>query len=177
MEVTFERTGERRYATVIALPGLNPRRWDPAPGFDENIPHDLVHYLAEAELGLRFGVYGRAAAGGGGFTAMTDTPGDPRRRTREQRRMKKREASLARADRGDMARSEYFAGLCDVVWRHRAGAETPGWADGKSVPPEDLPTVDRILNRLDESAPLWRDLPVGGSLTFTWPDTTVNVNR
>ncbi|TDC87776.1 hypothetical protein [Actinomadura sp. 7K507] len=177
MEVTFERTGERRYATVITLPGRGPRRMDPAPGYDENIPHDLVHYLAEAELGLTSGVYGRAAAGGGGFVQTDATPGDPRRRAREQRRLKKREASLARADRGDMARSEYFAGLCDIVWRRRAGAETPEWAAREPVPPEDLPTVDRILSHLDELAPLWRDLPVGGALTFTWPDTTVNVVR
>lgn len=45
MEVSFERTGERRYATVITLPGQPPRRTDPAPGFHEHIPHDLVHHL------------------------------------------------------------------------------------------------------------------------------------
>ncbi|MFI0374408.1 hypothetical protein ACH35V_41675 [Actinomadura sp. 1N219] len=178
MEVAFERTGHRRYATVITLPGGRRRRMDPAPGFDENIPHDLVHYLTEAELGLSSGVFGRAAAGGGGgFVETAETPGDPRRRARAQRKLKKREASLGRADRGDMATSEYFAGICDVAWRRRAGATAPVWADGKSIPPEDAPTVDRILNRLDELAPLWRDLPIGGALTFTWPHPAVTVRR
>ncbi|MFG2091843.1 hypothetical protein [Spirillospora sp. NPDC048824] len=175
MDVAFERTGERRYATVVSLPGRHPRRMDPAPGYDENIPHDLVHYLAEAELGLASGVYGRTAAGGGGFSATTETPGDPRRRAREQRRLKKREASLSRSDRSDMARSEHFAGLCDIAWRRRAGARTPAEAERRRIPPEDAPIVERILDRLDELAPLWRDLPVGGALTFTWPDTAVNV--
>jgi hypothetical protein len=174
MDVSFERTGERRYATVVRLPGRNPRRMDPAPGYDDHIPHDLVHYLAEAETGLTSGVFGRAAAGGGGFAETGETPGDPRRRAREQRRLKKREAFLSRSDRGDMARSEYLAGLCDLAWRRRAGARTPPWAERRSIPPEDGPAVDRVLARLDELAPLWHDLPVGGSLTFTWPRTTPN---
>ena len=106
-----------------------------------------------------------------------DTPGDPRRRAREQRRLKKREAALSRADKGDMARSEYLAGLCDIAWRRRAGAATPPWAERKPIPPEDAPIVDRILDHLDEVAPLWRGLPVGGALAFTWPETTVTVSR
>ncbi|TDB87039.1 hypothetical protein E1264_16005 [Actinomadura sp. KC216] len=176
MEVAFERTGQRRYATVVTLPGRPPRRMDPAPGYDDDIPHDLVHYLAEAELGLSSGVFGRAAAGGGdGFVETAETPGDPRRQARERRRMKKREASLGRADRGDMARSEYFAGMCDIAWRRRAGAATPAWAERRTIPPEDAPAVDRILTRLDELAALWRGLPVGGALTFTWPNPTAKV--
>ena len=146
---------------------------DPAPGYDEYIPHDLVHYLTEAELGLASGVFGRAAAGGGDFTETVERPGDPRRRAREQRKLKKREASLGRADRGDMARSEYFAGLCDLAWRRRAGAETPEWARRKRIPPEDEVTVGRILDRLDEVAPRWHGLPVGGALTFAWPSPEV----
>lgn len=173
MDVSFERTGERRYATVVTLPGRHPRRMDPAPGYDDHIPHDLVHYLTEAELGLASGVFGRAAAGGGDFTETVETPGDPRRRARAQRKAKKRETFLSAADRGDMARSEYLAGLCDIAWRRRAGASAPEWARRKQIPPEDAAAVDRILDRLDEVAPLWHALPVGGALTFTWPGSAV----
>ncbi|MFA1544540.1 hypothetical protein [Actinomadura monticuli] len=171
MHVSFERTGEHRYATVVTLPGRHPRRMDPAPGYDDHIPHDLVHYLTEAELGLTSGVFGRAAAGGGDFTETAEVPGDPRRRARAQRRLKKREASLSRADRSDMARSEHIAGLCDLAWRRRAGARPPAWAEHRPIPAEDRPAIDRVLARLDELAPLWHDLPVGGALTFTWPRT------
>lgn len=173
MDVRFERTGERRYATVVILPGRHPRRMDPAPGYDEHIPHDLVHYLAEAELGLTSGVFGRAAAGGGSFFETVEMPGDRRRRAREQRRLKKREASLNKADHGDMARSEYMAGLCDIAWRRRAGASAPEWARRTQIPAGDAAVVDRVLDRLDEVVPLWHELPVGGALTFTWPGTEV----
>ena len=177
MEVSFERTGERRYATVVTLPGQHPRRADPAPGFDAHIPHDLVHYLVEAELGLAHGVYGRAAAGGGAFRTTIETPGDRRQRSREQRRLRRREASLRERDPGDMAVSEHVAGLCDIAWRRRAGASTPAWAERTPIPAADRELVERVLDRLDAISPLWRDLPVGGSLRFTWPQTTAHVRR
>ncbi|QFG26381.1 hypothetical protein [Actinomadura sp. WMMB 499] len=171
MDVTFERTGRRRYATIVTPPGRAPRRMDPAPGYDDHIPHDLVHYLTEAELGLARGVFGRAAAGGGGFAETAEVPGDRRARARAQRRTKKREASLGRADEGDMARSEELAGLSALAWWRRSGAERPAWAVHVPVPPEHAAAVDRILGHLDEAARLWHGLPVGGSVTYTWPHT------
>jgi hypothetical protein len=171
VEVIFERTGERRYAVVITAPGRATRRMDPAPGYDEHIPHDLVHYLTEAVLGLDSGVFGRAAAGGGGFTPVGETAGAPRERARAQRRTRKREASLRRTGHEDMATSERLAGITDVAWRRRAGARTPEWAAGRPPTPEDEARVRRILPHLDRAAALWHDLPVGGTLAYTWPGT------
>ncbi|MBO2463624.1 hypothetical protein [Actinomadura violacea] len=177
MEVIFERTGERRYAVVIAERGRATRRMDPAPGYDEHIPHDLVHYLTEAELGLASGVFGRAAAGGGGFTPAGETAGAPRERARAQRRTRRKEASLRRTGHEDMATSERLAGITDVAWRRRAGAKPPEWAAGRTLSPEDEDGVRRIMPHLDRAAALWHDLPVGGSLTFTWPSTTPAPSR
>ena len=64
MEVTFRRTGERRYAVIA-----RPERWpavtmDPAPGFDPCIPHDLIHFAIEREFAIERGVFGQLAAGG-----------------------------------------------------------------------------------------------------------------
>jgi len=178
VEVRFERTGRRRYATVVVPEGSDPLRADPAPGYDDEIPHDLVHYLVEAELGLTSGVYGRAAAGGGEFRATVETVGDKRRRSREQRRLKRKEASLRHADAGtgDMARSEQVAALCDLTWRRRQGATTPTWSRRTPVAAEDQAVVDRVLEHLARLAPLWRTTPAGGSLAFTWPDTSVRTN-
>ncbi|MBE1535720.1 hypothetical protein [Actinomadura algeriensis] len=177
MHVTFERTGRRRYATIVAPPGREPRRLDPAPGYDDHIPHDLVHYLVEAELGLSRGVFGRAAEGGGGFSVTAEVPGDRRARARAQRRLKKRETSLSRADNGDMAASEALAGLCAIAWWRRGGAQRPAWAEHVPIPPEHAATVDRVLDRLDEAARLWHDLPVGGSVTYTWPHSDPSVTN
>ncbi|WP_344280838.1 hypothetical protein [Actinomadura napierensis] len=177
MDVIFERTGERRYAVVIAGPGGATRRMDPAPGYDEHIPHDLVHYLAEAELGLASGVFGRAAAGGGGFVPAGETAGAPRERARAQRKLRRKEAALRRSGHEDMATSERIAGVADVAWRRRAGARTPEWAAGRPLSHEDEARVRRILPHLDRAAALWHEVPVGGSLAFTWPSTAPAARR
>lgn len=175
MEVRFERTGRRRYATVVVPEGSEPLRADPAPGYDDEIPHDLVHYLVEAELGLSSGVYGRAAAGGGEFRTTVEKAGDKRSRVRAQRRLKKKEAALRNADAetGDMARSEQMAARCDLTWRRRRGVTTPAWSRRTPVPAEDQAVVDRVLEHLRRLSPLWQALPDGAALTFTWPETSV----
>lgn len=173
MEVSFERTGARRYAVRVVVPGQSPRFTDPAPGFDAFIPHDLVHYLVEAELRLTAGVYGRAAQGGSSFLVAA-AGGGARQRTREQRKQRKREANLSRQDdaaHGDMARAERLALLCDIAWRRRHGAradEKP-WLTPAPPTPDEAACVARVVDRLEDIAQRWHALPVGGSLTFVWP--------
>jgi len=64
VEVEFKRTGERRYAGA----GHGPKVMDPAPGFDALLPHDLLHYAVEVELGLDGAIFGQLAAGGDACT-------------------------------------------------------------------------------------------------------------
>ncbi|WP_441289667.1 hypothetical protein ACSRUE_02830 [Sorangium sp. KYC3313] len=174
MDVIFRRTGERRYAVVVEAAGKQPQVMDPAPGFDDHIPHDLVHYVVEAELGLTSGVFGRAASGGGTFISAALGGSSPRERARERRKQLRRETSLRNADEGgqhDMVTSERLAGVCDLIWRRRQGqrpdASRP--APRESLSGEDARRVDRVVVRLEELARLWNQLPVGGELAFTWP--------
>lgn len=175
VHVTFTRTGERRYGVLATAPGQEQRQLNPAPGYDPDIPHDLVHYLVEAELKLTGGLFGRLAAGGGSLLPGVADPPDHRDRRRHERRRHRREDRLRRADhagRRDMAASELLAGVCDVVWkvRHGRAREVPDWADVERMSLDDRARVGRVQVRLDRVAALWRGLPVGGSITFTWPD-------
>lgn len=175
MDVTFTRTGERRYGVLVTVPGEAPQWMNPAPGYDPDVPHDMVHYLVEAELKLMGGVFGRVAAGGGGLFASTEDIRDHRERRRQQRRQRKREERLRQSDRagqGDMALSEHVAGICDMVWKLRHGRlrEPPAWGAYERLPSDELARMEPVLARLDRVAPLWSELPIGGSLTFTWPD-------
>lgn len=176
MDVVFTRTGERRYGVTVTGPQLMPTGMDPAPGYDDHIPHDLVHYIVEAELKLSGGLYGRAAQGGGSFLLLGELPGR-RQRRRLHRRAARREAQLRRRDHAasaDMHRSERLAALCDAVWRMRhapaQGVERPAWVTPPEIPEEDRAAVERIVARLEEIAPLWNALEVGESLAFTWPN-------
>jgi hypothetical protein len=145
---------------------------DPAPAYDDDIPHDLVHYVVEAELGLANGVYGRAARGAGTFITTAEHDVSPRERARKQRKQQRRERALGTEDArhtADMAQSERLAALCDVAWRRKHG-QRPDPARSAPVPrAEDTADVERVVSRLDAIAPLWRALPVGGELVFEWP--------
>lgn len=173
VKVIFERTGERRYGVRLVIDGQPPRYTNPAPGFDEHIPHDLVHYVVEAELGMRAALFGRAAQGGSAFLLDSEAA-DARARRREQRRQRKREARLNERDAqrgGDMERAERLALLCDVAWRRRHGqrGDDKPWLAPAPPTAEEASLVQQVVDRLDQLARLWNALPVGGSLSFEWP--------
>jgi hypothetical protein len=172
MDVRFKRTRVRRYAVVVALAGEPPQSMDPAPGYDDDIPHDIVHYVVEAELGLTNGVFGRAARGAGTFIARGERDAAPRERARKQRKQRKRERALGAADArhaGEMAQSERLAALCDVAWRRKQG-QYPDPLRSAPVPhTDDAAAIARVVSRLDSIAPLWRALAVGDELVFEWP--------
>ena len=178
MRVIFRRIGERRYAVVVELPGETTQTMNPAPGFDDHIPHDLVHYVVEAELGLEAGVFGRAARGGGTFYTA-ETAANRRERARRRRKQERREQALRRerAHEEQLHTSERLASLCDVAWRRRHGQRpnpafpTPS-SPGSAI---DAARVERIVSRLDQLAPLWNQLPVGGELALTWPSLSPHV--
>jgi hypothetical protein len=172
MRVIFRRTGERRYAVIVEVPGEAAQTMSPAPGFDAYIPHDLVHYVVEAELGLRAGVFGRAARGAGTFYPA-ETAAHPREQARRRRKQARREHSLRRqrAPEEELDVSERLAYLCDIAWRRRHGQRpSPAIASRPSpLSALDAARVERVVSRLDQLAPLWHQLPVGGELALTWP--------
>ena len=173
MNVRFRRTSARRYAVVVTLAGERPRSMDPAPAYDDDIPHDLVHYVVEAELGLTNGVYGRAARGGGTFITTAERDVGPRERARKQRKQQRRDRALGSQDAphaADMAQSERLAALCDVAWRRKHGQHPDPMRSAPVRHTVDAADIERVVSRLDAIAPLWRALPVGGELVFEWPD-------
>lgn len=171
MDVIFRRANGRRYAVVVVT-DRKTQTMDPAPGFDEHIPHDLVHYVVEAELGLHAGVFGRAADGAGTFYPAAPSA-SPRERARERRKQRRREQALQRDPGKDaqMATSERLAALCDVAWRRRHGQRPDPslWRAPTPISTEDSARIERVLVRLDRLAKVWEQLPPGGELSFVWP--------
>lgn len=137
---------------------LAPRN---GPGGHPYLPHDLVHFLVEAEAGIKLGVYGRLAAGDNGLF----WPADPGERAKAARHRKSKRPKSSPEARADMARSEELAGIAVPVWEVRHGhAAEPAYVTTREIPP----VVDRIVSRLDEYSGRWHALPVGGTLTLTW---------
>jgi hypothetical protein len=162
MDVTFTKTPGRRYLVTVERqvgPALAPRY---GPGYDPHLPHDLVHFVVEAEAGLTGGVFGRLAAGDCGIF----WPADPAERRRAQRRKR----PPAEWERADMERSEHLAGLCLPLWYSHAGRLDKAPRSLAGFAPEELesPLVRRICARLDDVARQWEALQVGKSLALTW---------
>jgi hypothetical protein len=150
MNVTFTRTGERRYSVRVERE-REPRVlvMDPAPGFDAFLPHDLLHFLVESELGIASGIFGQLAQGG---DAGTFRPAE-----RASGRSKRRGERLRRAGKTDAAVSEMLTHEVGTAWRKRT-----------SVRGE----LQSLAVRVREVALLWRAVEVGGSLTLTWPSSS-----
>ncbi|MDQ8703834.1 hypothetical protein RCO28_15230 [Streptomyces sp. LHD-70] len=163
MRIVFTKGPGTSYDIAVhreAGAALAPRG---GPGGHPYLPHDLVHFLVEAEAGIELGVYGRLAAGDNGMF----WPADPAERTRAARRRKQRPAQSTPRAKADMERSEELAGIAVPVWELRRGhAKTlPAY-----VPEAEAatPLVERIVARLDTCADRWHALPVGGSLELNW---------
>ena len=51
MKVTFIKKGARRYAVEVGRDRY-PDLWCGSIGYDDRLPHDLMHFVAESEYGL-----------------------------------------------------------------------------------------------------------------------------
>src|SRR5262249_31847708 len=149
MRVIFRRTGERRYAVVVEVPGEATQTMSPAPGFDEHIPHDLVHYVVEAALGLEAGVFGRAARGAGTFY-VAQPASNAREQARKRRKQARREQGLRRdrANEEQLETSERIAYLSDIAWRRRHGQRPdPAFSQAPSrVSAADAARIERVVS-------------------------------
>lgn len=125
---------------------------DPAPGYDNKLPHDAAHFIVENELGILGGVFGQLAAGG---TANTFRSED----LKKPRRTKKRGQAMAKANREDALFSE-----------HAVYAAQSRWEKHDIIPDTKIPPVDiaRIIAKFEEFAAKWATLRIGGSVTLEW---------
>jgi hypothetical protein len=161
--VHFRKTGARRYGVLVEREGAPTLQMHPAPGFDEYLPHDLLHFVAEAEWGTDGGVFGQLAAGG---DAGTFWPVEQELLAQWGRRRRMRSRGRKRG-----RRSELIAGVLETAWkqRHSSAQLPPDWDErlvAARVGPDEL---ERVLLSLDELARRWHRLHVGQSLALEWP--------
>src|SRR3546814_15967480 len=111
MKVHFFRSGERSYSMRIDREGLPVLVMDPAPGFEPDLPHDMVHFVVEAALGLKTGVFGQIAAGGdaGSFHVEAGGTLSAKERQRAVRKQVAKGAKLIKAPGREGELSEFAA--------------------------------------------------------------------
>lgn len=190
MIVVFRRTGQRRYSVEAKRPGLPDVVMHPAPGYDPLMPHDLMHLVVEAQLGLMRGIYGQLAAGGTAGTfhlSMTDSEGS-RETARASKRVTSRGKKLLEQGRDDCAQSERATYLCWFEWLSRSKSpenrklsatmaqqarEVRQTANVKEQRVFNQRKLDEICKHLDEVSSHWSRLKVGESMSVRWPDLTI----
>ena len=155
MKVTFSRTAIRRYRVSIEGPGIEPLAMEPAPGYDDRLPHDAAHFIVENELGIRGAVFGQLAAGGTAGTFRSTE-------LRKPKKTKRRSASLSRLNREDALFSEHAVYAAQSRWNGEPIQPTT------KISPAD---IERICRKFDEFSALWSKLEIGGSITLEWNPT------
>ena len=127
------------------------------------LPHDLVHFSVEDELGIADGIWG-AIAGGVVFSSMTHVSG------RRPPHAAERSTTLMRAHRDGLQRAELIGGFVDRVAGGEAGiGSMPEYFATLTNAGFDPDDVLRAVDRVRAEARRWAGSPVGAELTYNWP--------
>ena len=185
MQVEFQKTGKRRYAVIIKRKDLPDMKMNPAPGFDPLMPHDLLHFLVEEELGLRRGIFGQVAHGGtaGTFQNQPSENSNSRADSRLRRKTAKRGKRLLKENTDDCAQSERATYICLFDWLSHSPEEELRLRSAEmkvtfesilgQMPENERKMLNSeklaaIRNRMDELSKSWSALEVDQSMTLEW---------
>ena len=140
MRVTF--TKERRRYSVLVEREKAPTLVGYGPGTDSRLPHDILHFVAEVEFGLDYGIFGHLAAG---MPSRIFVPLDRDEIVKIWRRNR-----IKRLRVPEGRRSEELVAKVERQWHDR------------TLEPAFLAKLDALAER-------WEALQVGQSLTLEWP--------
>jgi hypothetical protein len=194
MIVVFQRTGQRRYAVEVQRPGRPNLVMNPAPGYDPRLPHDLMHLVVEAQLGLTRAIFGQLAAGGdaGTFHLPANSDESSRETTRTRKRVAKRGKKLLKQGRDECMESERATYICWYEWLARTSSfenkqqsqamakqasEVRHTAGARELHALNQTKLDEICEHLDQLSSHWSSLRVGESMAVRWPDLAIVTER
>jgi hypothetical protein len=187
MKVHFIRSGERRYGMRIERTGAPVLVMDPAPGFDPDLPHDMVHFVVEAALKLNTGVFGQIAAGGdaGSFHVEAGDALSAKERQRAARKQVAKGAKLIKNQGREGELSEIAAFLFDIAWRSQSRPDSAaqraaiGEAERTraSLSAEERARIDaarpQVFDSFERLSGAWRALRVREALILEWPSGAI----
>ncbi|HKS69523.1 MAG TPA: hypothetical protein VJQ45_03835 [Ktedonobacterales bacterium] len=164
MEIVFVRSEHRRVPSVVTR-GDGVRLSVPVFGPLEPMPHDLVHFAVERELGLHEGFWGSVAAGAI-FDGMHVLGGRQRPHAHERSR------AVLKANQRGVPFAELLVELAVRVLKGERLENAPL--------PLDFPLAhtradrDALIQRMrpavEEMHDRWRGVPLGATLTVQWPE-------
>jgi len=189
MLLEFQRSGQRRYGIHVKRPPFPDVEMSPAPGYDQLMPHDMMHLVVEARLGLTRGVFGQLAEGGdAGTFHLSIYKQTTRELSRARSRLRTRGKKLLLEGRDESAQSERAAYICWHEWRNRSSVDKQR-SEARSMTSQarqvkdvagkqellnlNKRKIEEICDYLDKLSSHWSQLEVGQSMIVRWPDLTI----
>jgi hypothetical protein len=178
MEITFTKTGGRTYEVVARRDDgvtLRVRTPDKPLG----IPHDMAHYVVERGLNFERGFWGSIAAGVV-FGAVQVVSG------RQPPHAAERSAALIKASYMEQAAAELYVAVMQGVAREGRERDLryvnsrldEVWRPFRRPRPQvNAEDALRVCRELREAEERWAALPVGESVTVSWPRASERVAR
>lgn len=102
MKVEFCKTAERRYAIKILRNNSFDLEMNPAPGFDDLMPHDMCHLIVEQILHIENAIFGQTAKDGtaGSFRNSPVETSNSKSDSRQRRKIKQKGKNLVKKKSG-----------------------------------------------------------------------------
>lgn len=188
--LVFRRTGERRYVVEAQRPGFPDLEMNPAPGYDPLMPHDMMHMVVEAQLGLTRAIFGQLASGGtaGSFRLIVHRDEGSRAITRARNRLNARGTKLMKGTQDELMQSERATYICQHEWLARSlsreqrtrsesmakqAREVRQTAGASELGSFSQRKLDEICEHLDELSSHWSSLRIGESMAVAWPSLAI----
>ncbi len=185
MKVEFHKIAGRRYAVKILRENLPVLEMNPAPGFDDLMPHDLCHLIVEQVLNIENAIFGQTAKDGtaGTFRNAPSESANSKNDSRQRRKAAKKGKKMVKENLEDYAKSERATYICWQNWlenssevklKSRAaemkenaeGVFNQMSADEKAVYTEN--TFASVRARMSELSKEWQNLKIGEFMSVVW---------
>jgi hypothetical protein len=149
VDITIVKADTGPHRAVVARPGGEAVQFA-VYDYGPMLPHDLVHYVVEDELGLDFGFWGLVCAGAKLGSVQAYGARDPRRVSHQ-------DDPLVTAHVDDLLAAEGFVAAFSAF---PGSASEPGLAPG---------LIERIRSRITELNQRWQATAAGERLRLRWP--------
>jgi hypothetical protein len=185
MKVEFHKIAGRRYAVKILREKSPALEMNPAPGFDDLMPHDLCHLIVEQTLNIENAIFGQIDKNGtaGTFRNAPSDDANSKNDSRQRRKAAKKGKKMVKENLEDYAKSERATYICWQNWLENAsdaklrlraeemnetkeGIFNQMSADEKAV--YTKAAFARVRTRMSELSEEWQNLRIGEFMTVVW---------
>lgn len=158
---------------------------NPAPGFDELMPHDLCHLIVEQVLHIENAIYGQISNNGtaGSFRYVSSESSISKNDSRQRHKAAKKGKKMVRENLEDLAKSERASYICWQNWlSHSSDQSLQFLAEEMKKNAENIfkqmssaeraiytkENLARVRERMTELSRQWQNLKTGESMTVIW---------